>query len=347
MTMTYGGGKQNKVVCDLRSFVDDYASISMTPGIQRALDVARVDEIVRFQKQRPSLLFVGDVSIFARDKGVPERLWVVDGQHRLEACRQLVSVDPAYVVSLTIVDLDDELTLPGLFTLVNKSVPVPEYIIETTLDSRCRALLDKVCRSLSATFPAYCSSAKAPRRPNMNFESLVGELVASPLKDRLVALGPDGILRYLSKVNDALGAVADETSKTRADAKCPSMPLYLSLDVDRRCLTDARVLDAWHAGEPLEQTLGTSVIGKRKVQIPKAVRMAVWRRYIGESFGHGACECCGAVITQSNFHCGHVVAAAHGGAPVIDNLRPLCSLCNTSMSSRNLDEFKRTYFAKK
>lgn len=81
---------------------------------------------------------------------------------------------------------------------------------------------------------------------------------------------------------------------------------------------------------------------KRKT-IPKKVRIMVWNKYIGKEKGIGDCYCCGEEIHSMDFHVGHIVAVANGGSDKIDNLRPICSCCNKSMGTENMDEFKKRY----
>ena len=84
---------------------------------------------------------------------------------------------------------------------------------------------------------------------------------------------------------------------------------------------------------------------KRKKAIPKSVKIAVWNKNIGETIGKHKCMCCNvADITQMNFHCGHIIAEAKGGKVHVDNLLPICSKCNRSMGTQNLNEFKKKYF---
>lgn len=77
--------------------------------------------------------------------------------------------------------------------------------------------------------------------------------------------------------------------------------------------------------------------------ISKALKVSVWNTYIGEEVGKSKCYCCNITdITQSKFHCGHVVAKKNGGDNSIENLKPICELCNKSMKTKNLEEFKNT-----
>ena len=82
---------------------------------------------------------------------------------------------------------------------------------------------------------------------------------------------------------------------------------------------------------------------QRKKTIPKALKQVVWDKYIGCDYGKGKCVCCGInEITQMNFQCGHIVSEFNGGDVTLDNLKPICGLCNSSMGTRNMDEFMST-----
>jgi hypothetical protein len=82
----------------------------------------------------------------------------------------------------------------------------------------------------------------------------------------------------------------------------------------------------------------------RKKNIPVALKRKVWAKWIGEEIGKTKCLCCKLTeITQLNFSCGHVVAEANGGTLTIENLRPICTSCNSSMGTQNFNDFINTY----
>jgi len=79
----------------------------------------------------------------------------------------------------------------------------------------------------------------------------------------------------------------------------------------------------------------------KKKSIPKVVKDLSWNKWVGEDVARTKCLCCGVnEIKMSSFHCGHVVAEANGGTTTVDNLRPICAACNTSMGTQNLNDFK-------
>jgi hypothetical protein len=83
---------------------------------------------------------------------------------------------------------------------------------------------------------------------------------------------------------------------------------------------------------------------KNKQRIPAAVRAQVWCLYIGRDIAHLPCPLCGLnEISMLGFECAHVVAECHGGPTTVDNLRPICKMCNASMATDDMRTFIQTY----
>ena len=81
-----------------------------------------------------------------------------------------------------------------------------------------------------------------------------------------------------------------------------------------------------------------------KTNIPSTVRNCVWNIYIGADQKQGVCFCCNTEqISFANFECGHVQAKTKNGDTTIQNLRPICGLCNKSMGTQNMEEFMAKY----
>jgi hypothetical protein len=86
----------------------------------------------------------------------------------------------------------------------------------------------------------------------------------------------------------------------------------------------------------------------RKTTIPPALRKKVWNKWIGEAIGKAKCLCCNHNdISQLEFACGHIVAEFNGGKTELNNLKPICKSCNSSMGTKHMDEYMREFgFAK-
>jgi len=78
----------------------------------------------------------------------------------------------------------------------------------------------------------------------------------------------------------------------------------------------------------------------KKKPIPLALKRNVWNKHIGEDVGKTLCLCCKLTdITQMNFSCGHIISEFNGGNIKLDNLKPICVSCNSSIGTKNMDEF--------
>lgn len=101
------------------------------------------------------------------------------------------------------------------------------------------------------------------------------------------------------------------------------------------------------ATEPKKTTEAKKAIKKeptqRKKTIPKALKTKVWNDNISPDTKIGNCYVCQAKLHFDNFHCGHQIAEKNGGELKLENLKPVCMLCNTSMGSMDMNEFIETY----
>ena len=72
---------------------------------------------------------------------------------------------------------------------------------------------------------------------------------------------------------------------------------------------------------------------QKRTAIPKALREEVWRKYIGTQY-ESKCTVvwCTNKITPFDYEVGHNIPHSKGGTSSVDNLRPICSRCNKSMS---------------
>lgn len=83
---------------------------------------------------------------------------------------------------------------------------------------------------------------------------------------------------------------------------------------------------------------------KRKKNISSTIKRLVWNTHIGEDIGKTKCLCCKTTyITQISFNCGHIIAEANGGELIVSNLKPICQNCNSSMGTKNMDDFMKGF----
>ncbi len=129
-----------------------------------------------------------------------------------------------------------------------------------------------------------------------------------------------------------------KASSTFDDDVCP-------MDIDWDASKENVVKAVKKPRKTSKENVAKVVKKPRKTYIPKAVKIKVWANAFGLNVGQTACPVCNFnVISQMNFHCGHIVAEAEGGATNVSNLRPICAPCNLSMGKKNLNKFHEKYF---
>ncbi len=91
---------------------------------------------------------------------------------------------------------------------------------------------------------------------------------------------------------------------------------------------------------PLEINNSMITKNKKKKTISSTIKKLVWNTNIGEEIGKSKCLCCKSTdITQLSFNCGHIIAESNGGDTIVSNLKPICQNCNSSMGTKNMNDF--------
>lgn len=79
---------------------------------------------------------------------------------------------------------------------------------------------------------------------------------------------------------------------------------------------------------------------KKKKTIPPALKIKVWNKHIGEEVGKTKCLCCKLKdIYQASFSCGYIISEFNGGELKLDNLMPICTSYNSSMGTKNMNDY--------
>lgn len=85
---------------------------------------------------------------------------------------------------------------------------------------------------------------------------------------------------------------------------------------------------------------------KSKTTIPPKSKETIWKIYIGNTIS-ATCPVCNVTpISCFSFDCGHVIAESNGGTLELENLRPICGSCNSSMGTKNMKEYTKEFYPK-
>lgn len=144
-------------------------------------------------------------------------------------------------------------------------------------------------------------------------------------------------IKSISKTKKPEVKKKEKEQKEKKEELDPGLSTAATVDlvaaIDPGLLTAAKV----------DLVAASDAVTKRKA-IPKAVKTTLWNIHFTENNAKGECKVCNKEIKMTDFDAGHIVAVANGGSNNLDNLIPVCNLCNKSMGVQNLNEFKKLYF---
>ena len=305
------------------------------PNIQRIRDGDKVSEIVAYQqgklKQTGSCNFIGSINIHYCAEN--QDLYLVDGQHRFEAIKQ-ISHTISIPVCVEIVKVSTLQELKENYNMINKNTPLPEF--PETID---KTIPERVANYYKQRYPNIWSKSTRANRPNIYFnyfQEALGVLV-----NRMEIKTAQELQIILDEHNEKLSKVMRADVSEKQIRKCAESGIYFGLyshiSDEYRYDWVREILNIENAPKP----------PKAKQSIPKKVRDDSWNKYVGTDKGEAPCLCCRtSTISKSEFHAGHVISEAKGGLATVENIRPICSGCNLSMGTRDMREFVRAHYPK-
>ena len=306
------------------------------PNIQRIRDDDKVNDIVAYQlgklRQTGSCNFIGSINIHYCAEN--QDLYLVDGQHRFEAIKQ-ISQTISIPVCVEIVKVDTLAELKENYNMINKNTPLPEF--PDTID---KTIPERVANHYKQRYPDIWSKSMRARRPHIYFnyfQEALGVLV-----DRMEIKTALELQKILDEHNAKLSKATYLDVSEKQMKKCVEIGLYFGL---YNHVSDEYRYD-W-VREILNIDKAAVHGPKTKRTVPKKVRDDSWNKYVGTVKGEAPCLCCRTTtISKSEFHAGHVISEAKGGLATVENIRPICGPCNLSMGTRDMREFVQAHYPK-
>jgi len=135
----------------------------------------------------------------------------------------------------------------------------------------------------------------------------------------------------------------------RHERKCPEKKHVDELeDLDQQVAVAERKSRLREVESPRQVNIGntTSTTNNTKnnnTRVPKPLRKQVWLKRNGNVI-EGKCYVCIGAISYDTFESGHVKAASTGGETTLQNLEPICKICNNDMGIEDLEQFKKVWY---
>jgi hypothetical protein len=239
------------------------------------------------------------------------KYYIVDGQHRFYAYKKYFDIyKNDFNITIAIKDCTTLQEVKDYFIDLNNNFQLHDIILdENDLD---KSIIIK--SHIKNKYGKCCSNSSTPRYPNINLDQLTKYFL-----DINKNTTSKGIINKIEELNKDIEQYLKINNNELYEMGLKKQKFYLSY-IFMKSEND----------------------NKRK-RFPKSLRHTLWRSEFQDNM-NGYCFVCNCATTIENFHAGHIISVNNGGSDNINNLRVVCSLCNLSMGTQNLSEFKHKYF---
>lgn len=179
------------------------------PSFQRDKDVLRISEIKSYlilqKKLHEYYPFLGVITLGI----LKEKLYCIDGQHRLSAYNDLLSADSEISILVDIREVDDFIQLRDLYKKINQCVVVPDYLLYEE-NQEIMTIIKNGIGNFRQQFDKYfvqkVNSTRA-NRPNIKENDLADVVFHSSVEFN----SHQELTQYLVKINQKLVDMTNES----------------------------------------------------------------------------------------------------------------------------------------
>tara|TARA_Y100000389_G_scaffold11140_1_gene10338 strand:- start:8430 stop:9554 length:1125 start_codon:yes stop_codon:yes gene_type:complete len=329
------------------------------PNIQRIKDDQKVKKIIEYQdkffKKHKRFNFLGLINIHNCSEDKKE--YLLDGQHRFSAINILYNemLYKDFFVNIEVIHVNTLDEIKENYLLINKNTELPEFP-----DDIDKNIPEKAAKFFINKYKDVWTTKRKTMRPKLNknhFQIALGYLTEKLQKstiEKYSTVYSEDLVRLLEDKNKKMSLWPVESYVQRI-RKIKKWPEYKAICKKNKfflgmyAYTSEEYCYGW-VKDILKEETGVEVKKAKKTRkkkpIPKTLRDSVWMKYVKDQ-NNPKCYCCEESITLKTWQCGHVISEANGGTLDIDNLRPICQTCNTSMGTQNMEEFKSKHFKHK
>jgi hypothetical protein len=307
-----------------------YLAINMNvifpPDIQRAKIDEHVDEIydyqMKFYEKHGTFEFITPVILGTTPNSPTYK--IIDGQHRYFCIKKICehftqkNIPRDHKIFVIIIPCQQDQDIVRVFNHINTNQPLPEFIALNVL-----AIIE-LKMYIRENYKEYLSDSIKPKAPNIHIDTFCEYIFKNYYENDVIAnscsYGIQNIIQWLENENikhrDFLFDNKEHYQSFLQKCETKRKKFYLGIH--------------W-----VKQQKST------RKSISKSMREQCWKKFTNQF--ESKCPCCEiAVISFTNFECGHIISHKNGGKTSLDNLIPLCVQCNRTMSHKNYHDYKQS-----
>lgn len=322
-----------------------------TPPFQRSIEEDKVKNIIDCYKKKHKIndnYFIHHGYTLSICKiGNNKEFWVIDGQHRLEAIKRLSDYEFSIIIRIKLCKTIQDMQNDFKYININTKIPLTYTYFENEF---LQSTLLLVKAELENNFKKCFSrnKKKSNRSNKMHINSFMGLFDIVKIKKLYNKYNIDyGNNQYLYdkllKINKIIFEKFQEFENSGREN-------YFINKIDKKAIEKNFYLSLYNVNwiEKLYDTnydIEIKALEKyKKKHIPKKIKIEVLNRDFGKEYNIGKCYVCSDKIYRDDVHIGHIIPEYSGGKTIKENLRAICSKCNLSMGTRNMNEYKNSYY---
>ena len=268
-------------------------------------------------------------------------LYILDGQHRYMV---LKDIREELEIQVKVYNCKHHNDLNTIFQMINGGKPFQCF--ESISD---QIMINTLRKHMTTRYKPYLSSAKKPRCPNINLDAMITKMIDTQFVERMGFKTTSELIECLETMNDFYRCTSLDTFK--------KWHIKNAYELKKKCMEKSHrslflgMYDHFEWIELLarckEESLNPKLVAhypsNYRERISKPLRKRVWKKRNGKLL-EGKCYCCRNEVDYDSFECGHIQAVFYGGATTVDNLEPICKICNRDMGTENLEVFIRNNY---
>ncbi len=304
------------------------------PISQRSKDSSRVDSFVEFLEDE-----------YKKTKVIPDlnnihiclfnnRFYLIDGQHRYSALTTFFEKNKKckkedYYLMPSIYFVENKKEMKMITSRINNIFVSEEYLVLDEDDNddydidNVKTHIEMKIKELYGNYISESTQCRIPRFHLSHFKDYIF--------DKYPKWNAIKILDEIEKLNKEYGQEYQQhnvpyyNSVNELATKKNVVPFYLS-----------KIINEHHNNINPKNS-------HKRIKVSAAMRASLWNKYYGDETNKGTCILCKCELKMSQYHVSHIQSLKENGTYNQDNLTIMCSKCNTSLGSKNLNDYLQEY----
>ena len=280
--------------------------------IQRLLNDSHIENLTKKIQNNPQFITPFYIGILNNKK------YILDGQHRFYIIKNLKSLlNNDLKLNIIYSNFTNENEMFNYFNIINDNLNIN---INKKLNKN--QIIEETKKLLFFKYKYYFKLHKRIRKPYIDQEIFDNHL--NNYYESFNINNSEELINKIEKLNQKYHYkyIDQENVSGLSTIRKQNLPFYLGIEKE------------WY--NFLNIDINSDYIKKRP-HISKNLRIKIWKEKIGNK--ESICICCKEMITERNFHLGHIIPFSLGGLTNSYNLHPICGNCNTSMSDKNMFDY--------